>query len=218
MSNELITPAAMFLHKKNAARKILAQKGTLKREGSNTFDNYTYFSEAQYKKLFTEIFSEVGLEMTCDETSIVDIQGTDKQRFGRRVTLKFTLSDIDTGYSEVSHSTGEGFDKGDKAIYKAKTGALKYWLADEWMVATGDDPETESPSDSDAKAQPQRRKAQARKTGDQPTITPAQINIVQQLYKPEEISQMLNSMGLTELQQVSVKDASKMIAYRRKAA
>ena len=36
-------------------------------------------------------------------------------------------------------------DKGDKAGYKANTGAIKYYLANTFMVATGDDPETETP-------------------------------------------------------------------------
>lgn len=60
--------------------------------------------------------------------------------------LKITLFDIDTGFGEDTVITGEGIDKGDKAGYKAYTGALKYYLANTFMVATGDDPEKESPS------------------------------------------------------------------------
>jgi hypothetical protein len=60
--------------------------------------------------------------------------------------LDFILTDIETGFYEVTTITGEGIDKGDKAGYKAYTGALKYYLANTFMVATGDDPEKESPS------------------------------------------------------------------------
>ena len=60
--------------------------------------------------------------------------------------LKFILTDIDTGFYEETVITGEGIDKGDKAGYKAYTGALKYYLANTFMVATGDDPEKDSPS------------------------------------------------------------------------
>ena len=60
--------------------------------------------------------------------------------------LNFILTDIETGFYEVTTITGEGIDKGDKAGYKAYTGALKYYLANTFMVATGDDPEKESPS------------------------------------------------------------------------
>ena len=38
---------------------------------------------------------------------------------------------------------GEGADPGDKAPYKALTGALKYALLQSFLLATGDDPEDE---------------------------------------------------------------------------
>lgn len=59
--------------------------------------------------------------------------------------LSFILTDVETGFYEETTITGEGIDKGDKAGYKAYTGALKYYLANTFMVATGDDPEKESP-------------------------------------------------------------------------
>jgi hypothetical protein len=40
---------------------------------------------------------------------------------------------------------GEGQDRGDKAFYKADTGARKYALANLFNLATDDDPETDSP-------------------------------------------------------------------------
>ena len=38
---------------------------------------------------------------------------------------------------------GQGLDSGDKAPYKAMTGALKYALLQSFLLATGDDPEEE---------------------------------------------------------------------------
>ena len=73
-------------------------------------------------------------------------EGSEKQANGRMPKLEFQLTDIDTGFYETTVITGEGIDKGDKAGYKAYTGALKYYFANTFMVATGDDPETESPS------------------------------------------------------------------------
>ena len=131
--------------KKNALRKALADKGILQKGGKNQYDRYTYFSEAQYKELFTKLFSEHGLELTVSEVGYEQFDGTDKQPFGRIVKLQFALTDCETGFSEESVACGEGLDKGDKAGYKASTGALKYYLANTFMVATGDDPETESP-------------------------------------------------------------------------
>ena len=131
--------------KKNLLRKALFKKGIVARDKTNTYDNYKYFSEAGYKKLFTELFSNAGLELTTtiDEVERFTVEG--KQNNGRQVKVIFTLSDVETGFAETSTFYGEGFDKGDKGLYKAYTGALKYYLANTFMVATGDDPEVESP-------------------------------------------------------------------------
>jgi hypothetical protein len=133
--------------KKNMTRKALKDKGILKREGNNTFDKYKYFSEAQYKQLFTELFSEAKLELSFTEISYDTFEGSEKQSNGRMPKLKFILTDVDTGFYEETVITGEGIDKGDKAGYKAYTGAIKYYLANTFLVATGDDPEKESPSE-----------------------------------------------------------------------
>lgn len=135
---------AKLQQKKSAVRSELASRGVLKRDGYNNFDKYKYFSEAQYKILFTELFSTHGLELTCDEQEYSMYDGSEKQANGRTVRLSFTLSDCETGFSETSDITGEGLDKGDKAGYKAYTGALKYYLANTFMVATGDDAENDS--------------------------------------------------------------------------
>lgn len=132
---------AKLAQKKNAVRNVLKEKGILQRKGANTFDKYSYFSEAQYKELFTDLFAECGLELTASVTEVRMYEGTAKQPFGRLVCVAYSLTDIDTGYSEHSHVYGDGMDKGDKGIYKAYTGSLKYYLANTFMVATGDDPE-----------------------------------------------------------------------------
>lgn len=137
---------AKLQKKKNTLRKALKEKGVLKKGGTNTYDKYSYFSEAQYKELFTELFSNAGLELSFNEVEYSTFTGSEKQANGRMPKLNFILTDIDTGFYEETTITGEGIDKGDKAGYKAYTGALKYYLANTFMVATGDDPEKESPS------------------------------------------------------------------------
>lgn len=150
---------AKLSKKKNALRQTLAKKGILEKDKKNKFDNYTYFSEAGYKNLFTELFADHGLELLSTVIQVEEIPGTEKQPFGRRATLGFNLTDIDTGFSESSVFIGEGMDKGDKALYMAYTGALKYYFASTFNVATGDDPETES---QEGKKQPIRAERQKR--------------------------------------------------------
>ena len=117
--------------KKNNIRKILKERGILPKGAINEYDNYEYFSEAQYKELFTELFSQEGLEWTPSEYQVVEFKGTDKQPFGRRVTMVYHLQDIETGYSEVTYHSGEAIDKGDKALYKAKQKRNSYCVYEE---------------------------------------------------------------------------------------
>ena len=109
-----------LLIKLNNLRKLLMEKGILIKGAVNDFDNYEYFSEAQYKELFTELFSKCGIGFNSTETNVQLIDGTDKQKFGVFVTIEFQMSDVDTGYTIKSIHSGIAFDKGDKALYKAK--------------------------------------------------------------------------------------------------
>ena len=190
---------AALQKKKNALRKSLNQKGILKREGQNTFDHYSYYSEAQYKKLFTELFSQAGLELKFNEVSYDTFEGAEKAQNGRLPKIEFTLFDTDTGFFEVTTITGEGMDRGDKAGYKAYTGALKYFLADTFLVATGDDPETESPEvKMNQKAE---RKA-----------TASQVAMIKGL--AIDIPAMLNYYGVKKIEDLTVSQASNVISRK----
>ena len=60
-----------------------------------------------------------------------------------RVVMSYSFVDVDTGEEITVKIAGEGLDSGDKAPYKAMTGALKYALLQSFLLATGDDPEDE---------------------------------------------------------------------------
>ena len=132
---------AKLQQKKHQVREQLKDMGVQQRKGKNDFDHYKYFTEAQYKKLFTRLLVEAGLELTASVKSAQQYHGSEKQPQGRLVEVEYTLTDIETGHAETATVYGDGVDKGDKGIYKAYTGSLKYYLANTFMVATGDDPE-----------------------------------------------------------------------------
>ena len=189
---------AKLQQKKNNLRKTLKEKGILKKGKTNDFDNYQYFSEAQYKELFTELFSNNGLELTPNELEYSMFEGTEKQANGRNVKIEFTLTDIETGFYETSIVTGEGIDKGDKAGYKADTGALKYYLANTFMVATGDDPEKESPDNK------MNNKVEKK-------ATPKQIETLNKYYNGENLDKLLETNKLEKLEDITMTKASELI-------
>ena len=184
--------------KKNTLRKALKEKGVLKKGATNTFDKYSYFSEAQYKELFTELFADCGLELKFNEIAYETFTGSEKQSNGRMPKLEFELMDIETGFGETTTITGEGIDKGDKAGYKAYTGALKYFLANTFMVATGDDPEKESPNEK--MNDKHERKA-----------TPKQIEFLASKYEGENLEKLLKANNITKLEDMPMTKASDLI-------
>ena len=196
---------AKLQQKKNKLRKALKEKGILPKGAHNDYDNYEYFSEAQYKELFTELFSEHGLELFVNEIKYESFKGTDKQPFGRLVTLACTLIDIDTGFSESSSHTGEGLDRGDKAGYKATTGALKRFLSTTFLVATKDDPEREDdkPTKSTAPAKKQ-------SLG---TLSPEQKTILMNLYDTDKkkLSEIMKKYKKAKFTELTKEEASKII-------
>lgn len=193
---------AKLQQKKNNLRKALKEKGTLKKGAKNDFDNYQYFSEAQYKELFTELFSENKLELKANEIDYSMFEGTEKQANGRNVKIEFLLIDIETGFYESSIVTGEGIDKGDKAGYKADTGALKYYLANNFMVATGDDPEIESPNNKMNNKAPKR-------------ATIKQIDMIKSLV--DDTDAMLKHYGISKIEDLSIEQASEIISKKKGA-
>lgn len=204
---------ASLQKKKNKIRQELNKRGILPKGAVNEYDNYEYFSEAQYKELFTELFSSYGIELYITEVSYSSFEGTDKQPFGRIVTLGCKLIDIDTGYSEISNHTGEGLDRADKAGYKATTGALKRFLSSTFLVATKDDPEREEEKTVTKKTKAQNIKKNVTKG----TITEGQQKQIKALFKNniEELKKIMISYGKKKIEELNLKEASEIISKKK---
>lgn len=199
--------------KKNKLRKLLKEKGILVKGAHNDFDDYEYFSEAQYKELFTELLSECDLELDSTEINVQNIDGTDKQKFGVFVTIEFILTDVETGYSIRSTHSGIGFDKGDKALYKAKTGAIKYFFATTFLVATKDDPERD---DNDKKFNKNVNKVE-KNSNKTVMISDNQKALIQRLFKDSvaDLNKILQSYGKKKVDELSIAEASEVIKSKK---
>ena len=135
--------------------------------------------------------------MKFNELEYTTFDSNGKNSNGRMPRLEFMLIDCETGFYETTVITGEGMDKGDKGGYKAYTGALKYYLANTFMVATGDDPETESPSET------MNKKAVKK-------ATEKQIEMVTKLVN--DIPTMLKFYNIEKIEDLSMKQASEIIS------
>lgn len=156
--NNPIKEKIIFLQKKNKARKTIFSKGVIKKEGFNSFSNYSYVTESQYKSIFNEVLSTHDLEFSfnCKNHEIYDHEVKNSTLRGVFVEAEATLSDVTTGYSETSTVYGDAQDSGDKALYKALTGALKYYIANTFLVESGDDAEKDTLEIKKSPKQPQK--------------------------------------------------------------
>lgn len=180
--------------KKQAVRKQLAESGPVKKDKKNEYSKYSYLSEAKYKELFTKLLSENGLELSASCVEEREIQtGNKSMGCGRIVVWDFTLSDVETGFTETMRSIAEGWDSGDKAIYKAHTGALKYFLANTFMVASGDEVENDEPPRTPKFA------------------TPEQVKQLKNLFDQGTVNQILSDYRIQTLEQLSFGAAAGII-------
>jgi hypothetical protein len=116
------------------------------KRGRNEFHKYDYATEADVSESIRQHFADANImligRVDGHEQTILTPGGADKAPMMlSTVRMTFTLFDGDSGERLEFPWIGAGSDKGDKGIYKALTGAEKYFLLKLFLIPTGDDPE-----------------------------------------------------------------------------
>lgn len=111
------------------------------KDGKNMHQSYKFISEAQYKHKFKAARRKAGLLWECECLDAEYIPAISDKMHLVKASFLGRLTDPDTGAFREYHFEGTGADNGDKALYKAYTGGLKFFLADQYLVAEGNDPE-----------------------------------------------------------------------------
>lgn len=115
--------------------KVMQKIERIPKNGFNEYHKYHYVTEADLMDKIRPLLAETGLAFY---SSVLEQQ---KDKELTKVKMEFVLADADTGECIKSIYWGEAHDKGDKGLYKAYTGATKYFLMKTFLIATGDDPE-----------------------------------------------------------------------------
>lgn len=123
---------------------VMNEIGTISKKGYNSFHKYKYATEADYVEALRPLLKKHGLTVTPKIIETPKVVSNEKGDYLTTILIEFKLTDIDTGESDCAIVAGQGTDKGDKGIYKALTGAKKYWASLTFMVDTGDDPERDT--------------------------------------------------------------------------
>lgn len=118
--------------------------GYIQKRGYNERQNYNYVAAADIAGTIGDILAELGVVVIPRLESIsYEPHASGRLERVARVIMSYAFTDEDSGDEIIAKVAGEGLDIGDKASYKAMTGALKYALLQSFLLATGDDPEDE---------------------------------------------------------------------------
>ncbi len=136
-------PVRLNLRQKLA--EVRRRIGYVQKRGHNERSNYSYVTAADIAGSVGDILAELGVVVIprLEDISYESATGRGEATRMARVVMAYTFADVDSGEEIVAKVAGQGLDPGDKAPYKAMTGALKYALLQSFLLATGDDPEDE---------------------------------------------------------------------------
>lgn len=118
--------------------EVMAEVGYVQKTETNEYQDYKYApASAVLAKVNTALSERDIVVGTCSELLHYDVTPKNVTKAVVRLTLAFMRG----RHMLQVQGQGEGSDKGDKAVMKANTAALKYALASAFMISWGEDPE-----------------------------------------------------------------------------
>lgn len=151
--------------------EVMAEVEWVEKKGRNNFFNYDYAKESDILAAIRNKLAEREIFIFTSVESIDFRENGKKTRDGATVNLVFvktkhTFWDGQSGETMEVFGQGSGEDSGDKGVYKAITGAMKYFVSKNFLMSTGDDPE----KDDEKEGRPNAKEISSRET---PSFTPA---------------------------------------------
>lgn len=133
---------------KNVSKKLLqvinAISGKVNKSGYNSFQKYKYVTEGDLIDAVREELVKNGLMITTSVVSSLTSQEEGSDQYMTHVILEHNIVDVESGEVHSVRSAGSGADKLDKGVYKAITGANKYFLLKTFLLSGDDDPENDA--------------------------------------------------------------------------
>lgn len=195
---------------KGLARKLVAAALAVEavdKRGRNDQQKYDYVRAEDVAAAATKVLLSFGVlsefEVTrSEQTAIKSNRGTD----GLIVTVygRLVVTDSESGESISRPAMGSGSDyPGDKAIYKAMTGARKYAYLHLLGIPIGDDPDAESRAPNGQAPAPTKRPATPQLSREK--VAQVKNAIKEAGLKFSQVDLLLGSIGADALRAKSVK-------------
>jgi hypothetical protein len=132
--------------------EVMSKLGWLEKRGQNETQKYAYVMADDMASVVREKLKEVGIAVTASlkgQSTRMQETSAGKKLYITSVVMGWTFCDVSDNTSVTVDVPGEAMDAGDKAIYKAMTGSLKYALKLNFLIPTGEDPEQDSELDKE---------------------------------------------------------------------
>ncbi len=121
-----------------AVGAVMAEVGTLKKDGHNDFSNYDFTTEAMVVGTLRPLLVKNGLIFVPHNVSVTHSEQINEKMRRVIISSTFLLAHV-SGESLTITLPGEGMDSLDESTNKALTAALKYGLLQTFCVGRGDD-------------------------------------------------------------------------------
>lgn len=187
--------------------KVMEDIENLEKKGFNEFYKYHY---TRAEDIFAMVRKHLSKQKIMAFSNIESLK-TKKVETKKGVSiqadvdLSLTFIDGDSGASITVYYMGTGLDSGDKYLYKAYTGALKYALKDTFLMSAGDDVEEDSPERT-TKTSPKQDKKEEMLRKIRNYYRKASPQIVE-----EVISKYLNGKKIQEITEASPETIQKIL-------
>jgi hypothetical protein len=124
--------------------KVLGAVQRVAKNGTNSHFGYKFVRESDLTDAIRDHLAAHNLCVFFGASEVMGVRETDGKA-GPVTTIKMTATFAcgDGGATFTTSWLGSGQDAGDKGVYKALTGGVKYLLMKNFLVSTGDDPEQE---------------------------------------------------------------------------
>ena len=134
--------------KKSIAHRLATVRARIShvtKDAHNPEGDYQYSSWGNVLQTVRDHLDDVGLHL---HVSTADVRLLAPGLL--LVELDYEWQATDCDLRQPGRWAGLGWDRGDKALYKGYSGALKYLILDTFLIPTGDDPEGDPSTDRQA--------------------------------------------------------------------
>ena len=153
------------------------------KDGKNMNQQYKFITEGQYKDNFKKAVKEAGLIWEVENTDVEFIGQVSQSMHLVFARFIGRLIDPETGEYREYKFSGSGSDTTDKALYKAYTGGLKYFLADNFLVTENNDPENDQHTNNHLSYVPEEKREKIKNDLTSGQASDMQVDVLQKLFK-----------------------------------